>query len=297
MPTPALPLLERLAARKLVVVTGKGGVGKTTVTALLGLLLSRIGRRVLLLETDPRESLHQVLGVEPSGGAVVSAGPRLWIQNLQAQAVMAELVRSKVPLGILATRILEHPLYQHFVEGAPGLKETALLGHAWGLAVHGGTPPVDLVLLDAPASGHGVGLLAAPGLLAESIRDGQLGAVIGDIAAFLADPAKSAVVAATLAEEMPVQEALELVAQMEARLGRGPEAVVVNALYPPCPASDRGPEDALALWRQRRKVNETELKRLKTGWKGSRVELPLLPLDRSRDLLEDLAPSCVEVPR
>ncbi|MFN8012270.1 MAG: ArsA-related P-loop ATPase [Holophagaceae bacterium] len=297
MPTTVQPLLERLAARKLVVVTGKGGVGKTTVTALLGLMLSRIGRRVLLLETDPRESLHQVLGVEPSGGAVVAAGPRLWIQNLQAQAVMAELVRAKVPLGILATRILEHPLYQHFVEGAPGLKETALLGHAWGLAVHGGAPPVDLVLLDAPASGHGVGLLAAPGLLAESIRDGQLGAVIGDIAAFLAEPANCAMVAATLAEEMPVQETLELVAQMEVRFGRGPEAVVVNALYPPCPASAKGPGEALALWRQRRTVNEAELRRLKAAWKGPRVELPLLPLDRSRDLLEDLAPNCVEVAR
>lgn len=297
MPTPVPPLLERLAARKLVVVTGKGGVGKTTVTALLGLLLSRIGRRVLLMETDPRESLHQALGVEPSGGQVVPAGPRLWIQNVQAQAVMAELVRSKVPLGILATRILEHPLYQHFVEGAPGLKETALLGHAWGLAVHGGKPEVDLVLLDAPATGHGVGLMAAPGLLAESIRDGQLGSVIGDIAAFVGDPRLSAMVAVTLAEEMPVQETLELIGQMEARFGRGPEGVVVNALYPGCPASAKGPEGALALWRQRRKVNDAELRRLKAAWKGPRVDLPLLALDRSPDLLEDLAPSYLEAAR
>ena len=82
-------------------------------------------------------------------------------------------------------------------------------------------------------------------------------------AAFVGDPARCALVAVTLAEEMPVQEVLELAAEMEARLGRGPEAVVVNALYPPCPATAKGPEGALALWRQRRKVNETELRRLR----------------------------------
>jgi anion-transporting ArsA/GET3 family ATPase len=292
MATPAEPLLERLAGRQLVVVTGKGGVGKTTVAALLGRALSRIGRRVLLLETDPRESLHQVLGIEPSGGEVVAAGPRLWAQNLQAQAVMEGLVREKMPFGMggVADRILAHPVYQHFVEGAPGLKETALLGQAYRLVHHGGKPRVDVIVLDAPATGHGLSLLTAPGLLADAIRDGQLGEITAEIAAFVADPARCAVVVATLAEEMPVQETLELIQLLDTKVGRPPEAVVANALYPPCPAGARGPAEALALWRERRRLNERELRRLKAGWKGARVELPMLALDRSPALLEALLP-------
>ncbi len=292
MATPADPLLEGLAGRQLVVVTGKGGVGKTTVAALLGRALSSRGRRVLLLETDPRESLHQVLGIEPSGGKVVAAGPRLWAQNLQSQAVMEGLVREKMPFGMgaVADRILAHPVYQHFVAGAPGLKETALLGQAYRIVHHGGRPKVDVIVLDAPATGHGLSLLTAPGLLAEAIRDGQLGDVTAEIAAFVADPARCAVVVTTLAEEMPVQETLELVQLLADKLGRGPEAVVVNALYPPCPAGAKGPAEALALWRERRRLNERELRRLRAGWKGGRVELPLLPLDRSPALLDGLLP-------
>ncbi len=297
MPMPADPPLQSLAARQLVVVTGKGGVGKTTVAAALGLVLSKLGKRVLLLETDPRESLHQVLGIEPSGGEIIEAGlglrgGRLWAQNLQPQAVMDDLVREKIPLGMgkLADRILGSPLYQHFVEGAPGLKETALLGHAYRLLHHGRRPKVDIIILDAPATGHGLTLLTAPSLLAEAIRDGQIGAVTADVAAFVADADRCAVVLATLAEEMPVQECLELIGLLDAKLGRKPELVVVNALYPPFPAGAKGPAEILALWRERRLVNERELRRLKAGWKGPRIELPLLALERTPALLEALRP-------
>src|SRR5664279_4461076 len=120
--------LDRLAERQLVVVTGKGGVGKTTLTAVLGRLLAERGKRVLLLEVDPRESLHQALGTEPSGGAIVEAGPGLSLQNLQPGEVIEGMVRDKVSIGFLARKITESAAFHQFVEGAPGLKETALLG-------------------------------------------------------------------------------------------------------------------------------------------------------------------------
>ncbi len=280
--------LDRLAERQLVVVTGKGGVGKTTLSAVLGRLLAGRGRRVLLLEVDPRESLHQALGTEPSGGAIIQVGPRLWTQNLQAGAVIEELVRDKVPVPYLARKITGSPAFLHFVDGAPGLKETALLGHAYRVLRRGHRPRVDTVIVDAPATGHGASMLAAPGLLAQASQGGQLGDMAAELAAFLADPARCGVMLATWAEEMPVQETLELLALLRTKLGIRPDLVVANGLYPP-PPGGAGGGPGLALWRARRGLNEAELARLRAAWDGPLAELPLLPLDRGPDLVKALA--------
>jgi anion-transporting ArsA/GET3 family ATPase len=130
-------LLDRLERQQLIVVTGKGGVGKTTLTAVLGRRLAAAGRRTLLLEIDPRESLHQLLGTEPSGGAIVSAGRHLSAQNLQARSVIEDLVKEKVTLRALARRIVDSPLFQHFADGAPVSRRWLFgvrLAHGQGLS-------------------------------------------------------------------------------------------------------------------------------------------------------------------
>ena len=110
------------------------------------------------------------------------------------------------------------------------------------------------------------------------------------LARFIADPNACGVIIATLAEEMPVQETIELVALLKQRMGRPPEAVVVNGLYPEFPAGSPGRRGAelpsLSLWRDRRAVNERELARIRQAWKGPRLELPLLPLTRGPALLD-----------
>src|SRR5574338_1686588 len=116
--------------RQLIVVTGKGGVGKTLVTALVGEVFADAGRRVLLVETDPRESLHQMLGVPPSGGEIVAGRPGLFLQNLQPRRVLEQLVRERLRVDMLVRRVLASPVFDHFAEGAPGLKELAVLWHA-----------------------------------------------------------------------------------------------------------------------------------------------------------------------
>jgi len=283
-------MLERLEGQQLIVVTGKGGVGKTTLAAVLGRWLASTGRRTLLLEIDPRESLHQLLGTEPSGGKVVPAGERLSSQNVQARSVIFDLVREKVPIRALARRIVESPVFQHFADGAPGLKEMAVLGYALRMVEGFYRRPVDVVVLDAPATGHGVSMLAAPMLLSQSISGGQLGEMASSLASFIADPSRCGVVLVTIGEEMPVQEAIELTALLEEKLDRPPELVVANALYPPPPrTAPRGTDKTLmTLWRERHAVNRRELERLRRRWKGPLAELPLLPLDRSPALVEAL---------
>jgi len=280
--------LERLAERQLLVVTGKGGAGKTTLTAILGRLMAGRGKRVLLLEVDPRESLHQALGTCPSGGAVVPAGPGLAIQNLQPAAVIEALVREKVPIAYFARKITESVAFRQFVEGAPGLKETALLGYAYRILQGGRRREADMVIVDAPATGHSATMLAAPGLLAQASQGGQLGDMAAELAGYLADGSRCGVALATLAEEMPVQETLELIELLRVQQGTRPVLVVANGMYPVPPAG-AAPTPCARLLAARRRLNEAELARLAAAWDGPLLELPLLPMDRGPALAQALA--------
>lgn len=292
--------IERIFRRQLVVVTGKGGVGKTVVAATLGKLLAAAGRRTLVVEVDPRENVHQMLGVPPSGGAIVQAEPRLWVQNLKPRQVVDEVVRERLKLELLVRRILNSPVYHHFAAGAPGLKELAILGHALRLlrGLSGpGVPDLDTVVLDAPATGHGVSLLAAPRLVSEVITSGPFSTLASELADFVADAQKCGVVVVTQAEEMPVEEALELRQALRERVQRDPELLVVNGLYPPAPPSADGEDELLSLWRRRRELNERELARLRQSWPGPRVELPQLAMDRGPALLATLGRCFTEAAR
>lgn len=274
--------------RELVVVTGKGGVGKSVTAAALGTLLAE-SKRVLVLEIDPRENVHQLFGAPPSDGEFVSVGSRLFLQNLKPGQVFDQLIQEKLKIKRLVRRVLASPIYRHFTEGAPGLEEMAILGHALralrGLSPK--APEVDAVVLDAPATGHGVSLLAAPLLVGEVIQHGPIGNLTREVAQLVADPSRSGIVVVTLAEEMPATEAIELRATLAGRLERRPDLLVVNALYPPA-AGAEGDDPATRLWRQRRELNERELEHLGREWPEPRVELPLLPLDRGEELVAEL---------
>lgn len=283
-----MSLLTPLESRELIVVTGKGGVGKSAVAAALGKRLAAAGRRTLVLEIDPRENVHQMLGVAPSGGEIIAAAPRLYLQHLQPRRVLDEVVRERVRIELLVRRVLDSPVYHHFTEGAPGLKEMAVLGHSL-ILVEGrvpSAPEIDVVVLDAPATGHGIALLAAPLLVSEVIRHGPIATMTSDVARLVASTERCGVVVVTLAEEMPVTEALELVELLRSRLERRPEMILVNGLYPALHegVAERVEDPVTSLWIDRRRINEVQLDRLGRGWRGPIGEIPFLPLERGTQL-------------
>ncbi len=283
--------VQLLRERRLLVVTGKGGVGKTAVSAALAAGLAGVGRRVLLLEVDPRESAHQLLDVPPSAGEIVAVGPELFLQNLSPRRVIDEVVRERLRLEVLVRRVLASPVYEHFAGGAPGLKELALLGHAWRV-LHGraaaGTPRVDTVVLDAPATGHGVSLLRAPSLVADVIRSGPFARMAQDISALIGEATRCGVVVVTTLHEMPVQEALELLGTLPSLLHRPLDVVVANAVLPPRAEGAEESDPAAETWQRLRGAQQRELARLRGRWGGPVVSLPLLAEQPGRPLVEVL---------
>jgi Mrp family chromosome partitioning ATPase len=288
------PALASLLAKKLVVVTGKGGVGKTVVAAVLGRLAARRGKRALVLEVDPRESLHNLFALPPSGGDIVAVDERLYLQNVKPREVLDRVVTEQVKVGFVVRRVLESPVYHHLATGMPGLKELAVLHHAYDLVRGKVGPRIDLVLLDSPASGHGLTLLAAPRVTHRAAPDGPIGRLADELASFVEDPARCGVVVATRAEEMPVEESLELAAGLERWVGRRPDHLVINGLYPALPAGHGALPPELALWGERRAINERERSRLAERWSGSQTELPLLPFERGPQLVDTLADAWLE---
>ena len=311
---------DRLATGRMLVVTGKGGVGKTVVTAALGDALARAGRRVLLVEIDPRESLYHALAAPPSGGERLAvplftmpgfpAPARgrqgaLWLQNLQPRHVIEQMVREQVRVDMVARKLLGSSAFQHFIEAAPGFKELAVLAYSMrALEAKDGRPPeVDTIVLDAPATGHGVSLLAAPRVVTRVIQEGPFGRMAREMTAFVADPARLGIVVVTRAEEMPALETRELFEMLEKRVQRRPDLLVANAVYPPLPeafarlqAGARGEAPSTALmgldaaartWVERRRTNERELASL-AALAVPVVELPLLPIDVGPRLIDAL---------
>ncbi len=221
-----------LLDRRLIFVTGKGGVGKSTVATALGVLAARRGLRTIVAELQSQERIQRSFrdegGPAPEHFVEVQLAPKLFTISIDPQHAMEEYLRVKTgPLGqVLGSSRLFHA----FAMATPGMRELLSVGKVWELAQlerrTRGAAPYDLVVVDAPATGHGVGILRTPETFAEIARVGPVAHQAKTIAATIADRSFTAVVAVSTPEEMPVNETLSLHAEVEL------DAVIMNALYP-----------------------------------------------------------------
>ncbi len=226
--------MSGLFDRRLIFVTGKGGVGKSTVATALGLLAARRGLRTIVAELGNQERVQRVFDYKGSQFRELELAPRLFTISIDPQHAMEEYLRVKT--GKVGQALASTRLFHAFAMATPGMRELLSIGKVWELAQlerrTGGAAPYDLVIVDAPATGHGVGILRTPRTFAEIARVGPIAHQGHTIAATIADPEFTGVIAVSTAEEMPVNETFALRAAL-AEDGLDLEAVIVNALYPP----------------------------------------------------------------
>ncbi len=234
-----------LLDRRLVIVTGKGGVGKSTVSAALALIAARAGKRVLVCEVNAQERVAQLLGAPPAEGAVREALPGVFTVNVTPHDAMREYGLMVLRFKTIYDAVFENRLVRYFVRVVPSLAELVMLGkilHEARSEERGG-PRWDLVVVDAPATGHAVQLLRVPSALMDTVPAGPLRHDAEWMAAMLEDPARTSLAIVTLPEEMPINEAIELDSQVRSVLGIHRGALFVNAM----PEARFGPGEAARL--------------------------------------------------
>ncbi len=219
--------------RRLIFVTGKGGVGKSTVATALGLVAARRGLRTIVAELASQERVGQAFERSGEPFEEVELAENLFTISVDSQLAMEEYL--KVKTGAVGQVLGQSRLFNAFAMATPGMRELLSVGKLWELAQHerrtDGADVYDLVIVDSPAAGHGVGILRTPRTFADIARVGPIAYQAGVIAATIADREFTAVIAVATAEEMPVNETLWLrdaLAEEQLTL----DATIVNACYP-----------------------------------------------------------------
>jgi anion-transporting ArsA/GET3 family ATPase len=208
--------------KRLVLVTGKGGVGKTTVAAALGLVAARRGKRTVVCEVAEQTRLAQLV-------------PELTTLSVDPDQAKREWLRYQLKSRTLAGVLGGSTLFQYLTAAAPGLTELVTIGKVWDVAQlepRAGGPAFDLAIVDAPATGHGLAMLSAPSTYASIARVGPVGRQAEKIDSFLRDPGQTGVLSVALPEEMPVNETIEFERALARDLGIAVDQIVVNALHP-----------------------------------------------------------------
>lgn len=241
-----LPASVSLYDRQLLFVTGKGGVGKSTVAAALGLAAQAQGRRrVIVCEVGGQARIPALLGAEAGEpGVEVQVAERLWATTIDPRQALEEWLSRILGSRQLTQLLARSNFFSAFVGAAPGAAELVAMTKSWELSQEQRWDRkrrgYDLVIVDGPASGHAVGMLRTPGTFADIARVGPIASQSERVREFLGDSRRSAYVAVALPAELPVSETLDLGRRLRKAIGRRLEAIVVNGVLP-----DRFPAEEL----------------------------------------------------
>jgi anion-transporting ArsA/GET3 family ATPase len=283
-----------LLSRRLAVVTGKGGVGKSSLSAALALLAARRGKRVLVCEVNAQERIAELLGGRAGGARVREVRPGIHAVNVTPAEALREYGLRILKFQAIYEAVFDNRVVRHFLRFVPSFAELVMLGKILDEArsEERGRPRWDLVVVDAPATGHAVQLLRIPQALLDAVPAGPLRSDAEWMRALLLDPARAGVLLVTLPEELPVTETIELEREIRGVLGMDRAGLVVNGMpdggfgaseagllerlaEAPAPA---GPAARAAfLSARRRSAAERAVARLRDSVSLPGAVLPLLP--------------------
>ena len=232
-PSPPRPLLDR----RLIIVTGKGGTGKTSVVASLALAAARRGKRVLVAETGRDEAVPRLL--EPGCPAVGYRGrqlaPGVFAMRVEPYEALAEYLGLQIGIRAMTDLVFRNKAFHQLLDAAPGWRELITLGKIWHLEQQSdaaGNQLHDLILVDAPATGHGITFLDVPRVVLSAVRAGPLRRHSGWVEEMILDEHQTLLLPVALAEELPARETAELVVRLRDEIGIAVDRVVVNAVAP-----------------------------------------------------------------
>jgi anion-transporting ArsA/GET3 family ATPase len=281
---------------RLVIVAGKGGVGKTTVTAALSRMAARAGLASLIIEVEGKSGLGSAFGhresltyrevvLSPGGGPDGAADVRA--RTLTPDDALVEYLEDH-GMRRISRRLAASGALDVVATAAPGIKDILVLGKVKQLerlSATGAPGTPDVLILDAPAAGHAVTfLMSARGLL-DAVTVGPIRAQASDVLELLSDPARCQVMLVTLPEETPVNEAVETAFNLEDRAGIKLAPVVVNAMYPPLGGLDADPSGVAEAVGVRLTPGEIDALRRAADFRRRRTELQVRQVQRLADAL------------
>ena len=275
---------------RLLLIVGKGGVGKTSVAATIANVASLTGRSVLIADVDARHGAAAAYGVtdlsydeqvlvpgDPAVGRGTVSG-----RTLTADDALVEYLADH-GMGRLARKLASNGVVDVIATATPGIKDLLVLGKVKQLVTEARH---DLVILDTPASGHAVTFLRSARALADSVANGRIRRQADEVIAVLGDHDRCRVVLVTLAEETPVNETIETAFTLEDEVGVALTPIVVNAVLdvPPAvpagalarldPAAREAVSVALGLERTRAEAQHEQLARLAAALPLAQIVLP-----------------------
>ena len=240
-------MLNEILGRRVLIVLGKGGVGKSTLSAAIAKVATLSGATALVMECDARAPLAATFGVA-SSFVPTQVAHNLAVMTLDGRAALEEYLRLVVPGRMLLKAVFASRLYQFFVQAAPGLRELMMLGKVFYDAEQPDPKALarNLIVVDAPASGQAMSLLKMPTAARSTFGDSVVGKEASNISKMLRDQRNCAIVQVTTADTLSISETIETHALLSS-IHLAPAAVLFNRM----PPSEFGAEDISALTNRR----------------------------------------------